>query len=355
VSITAVGAVSAVGRSAVETCASVRAGICRFGEWPRYIPLTSDPKWEKPDPFVASVVADLPAAAPGPARMAELSTRALRDLVASVPIQRSDLARASLFLALPEHDAATKTWDLGPAWGPRLCGHAGLPAIPVASARAEGSAGSLAILGDVQQHLQRSPSELALVVFVDSYLDGERLRAIDADARLKSGRTTDGLVPGEAAVAMVLESGAGAGRETLAPLALLAGVGVGQEPQIRSSDKESSGQGLTMALRGALVGSPPNTSRWCLCDLNGQSYRAAEWGVSSTRLAAELAGLKRLSHPADCLGDVGAATGGMLIALAMAGFARGYARAEEALLWASSSEHGLRAACRVLPATGGAL
>jgi len=45
--ITGVGAISPVGRSAIETCASVRADICRFCEWPRYTPLTADPDWEE--------------------------------------------------------------------------------------------------------------------------------------------------------------------------------------------------------------------------------------------------------------------------------------------------------------------
>ena len=150
-------------------------------------------------------------------------------------------------------------------------------------------------------------------------------------------------------MAMLIESTSAPGRRAKAPLGLVGQVGLGQEPQIRSSNRESSGRGLSDALRGALAGGAPSQSHWCLCDLNGQSYRAAEWGVVSGRLAKELATVKRLSHPADCLGDVGAATGGVLIAQALAGFARGYAGADGAILWASSSEHGLRAAVRVTP------
>jgi 3-oxoacyl-[acyl-carrier-protein] synthase-1 len=344
--ITGVGAVSPVGRSAVETCASVRAGICRFRELPWYDALTNDPEWERPEPFVASVVRDVPARAVGPARLLDLSRLALLDLVGEVGLRRADLARASLFLALPEPDVASGSWGLGPDWGDRICAHAGLPAMPVIAARAEGSSGSLALLEDVHRHLGGSSSEMAIAMFIDSYIDQGRLRSLDADARLKSARTTDGLLPGEAAVALLIESPSAASLRNATPAGCIHPPGVGKEPQIRSSDKESSGRGLSDALRGALRGAPPTASRWGLCDLNGQSYRAAEWAVAASRLAGQLS-LARLSHPADCLGDVGAATGGILIALALAGFARGYARADEALLWASSSEHGLRAAVRV--------
>jgi 3-oxoacyl-[acyl-carrier-protein] synthase-1 len=184
-------------------------------------------------------------------------------------------------------------------------------------------------------------------VFVDSYIDDDRLAALDHDMRLKTALVSDGIVPGEAGVAILMESPGTADQRQAVPLGLVGPVGLGQEPQIRSSDKESSGRGLSEALRAALVNAPPKASRWCLCDLNGQSYRAAEWGVVLARLAAELSTVKRVSHPADCVGDIGAATGGILIAQALAGFARKYARADEAILWASSSEHGLRAALRI--------
>ena len=351
--ITGVGAISPVGRSAIETCASVRADICRFCEWPWYVPLTSDPEWEKGEPLIASFVPDVTARAHGPIRLVELATLALRDLVSRARLQRTDLARAALLLALPEPDAASGKWALGPEWGRRICAHAGLPAVPVASARSLGSPGSLAILSDAQAHLQRAPSDLAIVLFVDSYIDDDRLAVLDHDMRLKTALVSDGIVPGEAGVAILVESPASTAQRQAVPLGLVGPVGLGQEPQIRSSDKESSGRGLSEALRAALVNAPPKASRWCLCDLNGQSYRAAEWGVVLARLAAQLSTVNRPSHPADCLGDIGAATGGILIAQALAGFARGYARADEAILWASSSEHGLRAAVRITPGKNG--
>jgi hypothetical protein len=109
--ITGVGAISPVGRSAVETCASVRADICRFCEWPWYVPLTSDPEWEKGEPLIASFVPDVTARAPGPIRLVELATLALRDLVsrARVAADGSGPGRA-LFGAAR---AGCRLWEVG--------------------------------------------------------------------------------------------------------------------------------------------------------------------------------------------------------------------------------------------------
>jgi 3-oxoacyl-[acyl-carrier-protein] synthase-1 len=344
--VTGVGGVSPVGLDAIQSCASVRAGVCRFRQWPEYQPLSEDPEWEVAEPISVSRVPGLASEPAGPERLLVLATLALRDLIAQVPLRRAEVATAGLFLALPEPDGESGTWALGPDWGRRLCAHAGLPSMSVVAARCEGSPGGLALLDDVRRYLEDAPASLALAVFVDSYIDVRRLDVLDREARLKSARTTDGIVPGESAWALLLETPAQATRQ---PHGFLGPVGLGQEPHLRSSDQESCGRGLTDALRGALAGAVASAPRWGLCDLNGESYRAAEWGVVSTRLGAELASVGRLSHPADGLGDIGAATGGMLVAQALAGFRRGYACADEAVVWTSSSVHGLRAAVRVLP------
>jgi hypothetical protein len=61
-------------------------------------------------------------------------------------------------------------------------------------------------------------------------------------------------------------------------------------------------------------------------------------GLVRVRLTQQLQGLRRLWHPADCLGDVGAATGGVLMAVLGRSFQRGYAPADRALLWAGNDE-----------------
>jgi 3-oxoacyl-[acyl-carrier-protein] synthase-1 len=81
-----------------------------------------------------------------------------------------------------------------------------------------------------------------------------------------------------------------------------------------------------------------------LCALNGESYRSFEWGLMRARLGAALGDVERLVHPAASLGDVGAATGGVLVACVVKALGRGYAASDAAVVWASSDGAGRAAA-----------
>jgi len=340
IAVTGIGAVTPIGASAIETAASLRAGACRFREDGFYVPL-------------ASTVATLPPSADGAARIFELALRATRDLLRV----RSDVGAAAgggadapptgWFFALPEEDAVTASWGLVSSLAPALLDHLGDRASTVVAARTQGSGGSLAVLGDAAAAIRDGAIARAIVVGVDSFIDRDRLSPLDRDRRIKSDRASAGMIPGEAATALMLESVSAAERRSAPVLATLGEVGLGEEPQTVSGDRESSGRGLTRALRAAMAGGVGHAPRWVLCDLNGEAYRTIEWGTASVRLARELGASVRVTHPADCLGEIGAAVGGVLIAHAVAGFARGYAPAPEALLWAGS-DRGLRAAVRVL-------
>jgi len=353
IAITGIGAVTPIGATAIETAASLRAGICRFREAGFYVPLGADDDGgavarDGTGGVIASAVAALPAPAVGAARIFELALRATRDLLRDRSVAVApDSGPTGWFLALPEEDAVTASWSLSKSLGPALLDRLGDPASSVAAVRGQGGAGSLAVLGDAVAAIRGGAIARAIVVGADTFIDRDRLALLDRDLRIKSPRASAGMIPGEAATALMLESAAAAVRRRARVLATLGEVGTGDEPQTIAGDRESSGRGLTQALRAALASGASHAPRWVLCDLNGEAYRAVEWGTVSVRLARELGASARLTHPADCLGEVGAAIGGVLIAQALGGFARGYAPAPEALLWAGS-DRGLRAAVRVL-------
>ncbi len=362
IAITGIGAVTPIGVSAIETAASVRAGICRFREDAFYVPLGAEDDGDGRGSaralaagVTASAVATLPPSAAGAARIFELALRATSDLLRDrTVVAGAEAGPTGWFLALPEEDAVTASWGVAKSLGPALLDRLGDRASTVGAVRAQGGAGSLAVVGDAVAAIRGGAIARAIVVAADTFIDRDRLSLLDRDLRIKSPRAGAGMIPGEAATALVLESAVAAVRRRARVLATLGEVGTGEEPQTICGDRESSGRGLTHALRAALAGGASHTPRWVLCDLNGEAYRAVEWGTVSVRLARELGPGARLTHPADCLGEVGAAIGGVLIAQALGGFARGYAPAPEALLWAGS-DRGLRAAVRVLapvPAAG---
>ena len=88
------------------------------------------------------------------------------------------------------------------------------------------------------------------------------------------------------------------------------------------------------------------------CDLNGERGRALEWGFLETRALAALGAARRLT-PAAFVGDLGASSGALLLALAA--FALRVPRgAGGAALVCGASERGERAAAVLAtPRAGG--
>lgn len=106
----------------------------------------------------------------------------------------------------------------------------------------------------------------------------------------------------------------------------------------------SSGSGLARAVTGALTGLelPRDAVDTAYIDINGERYRSEEWGFVALQVPSAFKTL-RYEAPADCWGDVGAASGALASALAVQSWARGYARGPRALVM-SGSPDGLRGA-----------
>jgi len=80
-----------------------------------------------------------------------------------------------------------------------------------------------------------------------------------------------------------------------------------------------------------------------LCDMNGERYRGNEYGFAAIRNPTLFRNAADFETPADCWGDIGAASGPLFVCLAAEAEARNYSKGLQTLVWASS-EQGLRAA-----------
>jgi 3-oxoacyl-[acyl-carrier-protein] synthase-1 len=350
--VTGLTMLSPAGDTLEQSCATIRAGLSAMSEHAYYGALPVDPEWEEEEPLRCAPVPTVDPYLDGPERLLELALPPLRALVQRTRLRRRELASTALLLSLPAPDAAVASWGLGSGFSDELCARAGLEGFASIAADQSGHASMFAALREASSLLRAEKVSRCLLLGVDSYLSEDRMEMLDRGYRLKSDRAADGLIPGEAAVAMIVELDDPRRPPELPPFALLAEPALAMEPETLLGEKSSTGRGLGEALRGALASRPPGEAqRWVLCDLNGESYRAFEWGVCVTRLPEQLSDLASLTHPAECVGDVGAATGGVLVACAARAFARGYAPAPRALAF-TSSEQGLRAALLVEPPRG---
>lgn len=341
--LTATAARTAVGGGAAQTAASIRAGVARLGAHPTHEARRRDPEWENPEPLNVAAAPGLgfDPALRGAERLHALLIPVLTDLVKTANLQRRDLGQCALLVALPTPDAAVASWRLGETFLAELARRTGL-GFKTTRQSLSGHAAGVELLAEASALLTSGEVQSCIVAGVDSYLSVDRLALLDDGYRLKSERNVDGFCPGEAAAALFLETPRH--RRSGAPRATIAAIGLGLEPEPMASDKVSTGAGLCEALRGAL---PADTSPdFLLCDLNGESYRAFEWGVAQARLGARLEGLGRAVMPARSVGDVGAATGPLLISVAVEAFERGWAPGHEALIF-TASEGSLRGAARL--------
>jgi 3-oxoacyl-[acyl-carrier-protein] synthase-1 len=347
--VTGLTLLTPAGDSVEQSCATIRAGLSGMSEHAYYDALPVDPEWEEEEPLRAAPVPTIEPTLDGPERLLELCLPPLRALVEKNGLRRRDLPSTALLLSLPQPDAATSTWGLASSFVAELGERAGLEGFASIAVDQSGHASMFAALREAASLLRSEKVTRCLLLGVDSYLSEDRLDLLDQAYRLKSSRAVDGFIPGEAAVAMMVELHDPRRPPASPPWALLSDPGLAVEPETIASEKASTGRGLGEALRAALASRPADEAvRWVLCDLNGESYRAFEWGVVQTRMASRFGAIASLNHPAESIGDVGAATGGVLIACAARAFARGYAPGRSALCF-TSSEQGLRGALLVDP------
>jgi 3-oxoacyl-[acyl-carrier-protein] synthase-1 len=363
--LTGVGAVTPVGLSAPATCAALRAGIARLLGFEDYevaggdvpsrpvaagrVPtewFTGGPveeEWPGHERFAAPIPIPQHVHVPaGSERLSLLAGHAAREALAAARVADAADARLGLYLGLDEADDGDGVAGaLRPA----------LPSAPsiVRTYRSGRGAGLLA-LAHAARHLSAGRVDAALVGGVDSLLRHDVLSRLDAAGRLKSAAAPDGFLPGEAAAFVVLERPDAARARGIAPLARLAAAATAEEPTAGTGDP-CQGQGLTAALRTVIE--EVGTDQGCLvvCDLNGERLRALEWALVNARLSHTVRGFVDLWHPADCVGDTGAASGILSAVWAATALRKGYAAPSHVLLW-GASDGPARAAAWLEPARG---
>lgn len=351
-----IGMTTPVGLDAPTSAAAVRAGMGRFRAMPVYD--------KESEPIVTARVddADLPplhhaVAARGTScerevRLLRLAQLALSEAVAPF----APRASWPLFLAVTE--ARPDLADPVPTdLLERISLQASVPIDPAEShVFREGRAGGLHALGAALDALASGRVPVAVVGGVDSYDDLSLLRALIEENRVQVSTPGDRMFPGEGAAFLVLTRPDSTGTlhaEGGGPLPSLGAVqalGLGFEKGHMYSPETYRGDGLSEAFGALFAGLGPAGSgappiRTVFTSFNGESFWAKEWGVAYLRNQARFVERFRVEHPADRIGDTGAAAGPLLLGLAAIGLSRGYLK--DPCLVFCSSDRGARGAAIV--------
>lgn len=341
--VVGIGMVTAVGVSAPETAASVRASTSRFVEsalWDRRSePFVLAEVPEEALPELSEAVTSTAVITGRERRMLRLATAALQECVAPLGDRER---RPGLCLALPEME--TKRPLDRAAFLANLAKQTKLAFDPRGSdATHTGRAGGLLAIGQAVLTIQTGLADFVIAGGVDTYRDPYVLAMLDKEQRVKSSANLDGFIPGEGAAFLLLARRGAAIENRLPTLGRVTPVATGFESGHLYSAEPYRGDGLASTFQQLVArGVVDSPFAEVYSSMTGESHWAKEWGVAFLRSRAAFRESHGMHHPADCFGETGAASGPLLVGLAVMGI-KGQYRHSPALAY-GSSDHGVRAA-----------
>jgi len=338
--ITGVGMVSSIGNDWEQSCAAHRAGINQFLEYEDFYPENEEMVTDELQPLIAARSSSI-GVQMEELRAPKLMVPALQDLISNSNIPREMFDSTIFLTAVSPGESAKHEKRLLSAYKQEL-----LKLSVNCSAKRKliktNHTGFIELVSAASMLLASGECQACILLAVDSLNSFETLEALDGKERIKSKKSPSGLIPGESAVAVIVETQAHALAREAEIMATVSATAKTTEQNILSSDRPSSGLGLSTAIRQVCEQANEFRPSWVVCDLNGETYRAYEWGMTQVKANDVLSNMSVLWHPADCFGDVGAATGGLLTALVVKAFEKQYAPANDCLIWCSD-DNGKRA------------
>lgn len=347
--IVGLGACTAVGRSAWASAAAVRAGIAGFTQHPYMIDTAGEPMRAAIAPWIDINVQ-------GVDRFEELLFPAIEEALAVLDGQTVDARRWALALGLPSPRPGLPE-GLARDLLARIR-HRFSSSIGSAATFENGHAAGLFGLQAAVTEMRSGGLDGCIVAGVDSWIEPETLGWLEENDQLHSAGPLNnawGFIPGEAGAALLVVRESVARTLNMEPLAAVLSVGIAYEPKRIKTETVCIGEGLTAAFRNALDALPQGALVTDIyCDMNGEPYRADEFGFTALRTKEHFEALPDFQAPADCWGDVAAAGSLLHLLLACAAAHKQYAHGNYAFAW-TSAEMGERAAALLAcaqPGTG---
>lgn len=329
--VVALGASTAIGRDAWSSAAAVRAGITGFAQHPYMIDTAGQPMRIARAPWLDIDLKGLE-------RFQALLYPAIDQAIEVLLHSHIRLPPIALALSLPSPRPGLAT-DFQPRLLRELEGRYS-KTFSAVSVFSKGHAAGLLALDVVIKKFRENAFDACVIAGVDSYLEPETLEWLEECDQLHGGGPLNnawGFIPGEGAGAVLLARYQIAEYFRFTPLAQVLSAGTAFEPKKIKTQTVCVGKGLTQAFHGALTGLLSDTKITDVyCDMNGEPYRADEFGFAAVRVGEYFESLSNFVAPADCWGDVSAACGPLHIALASISAYKNYANGHTAVIWASS-------------------
>jgi 3-oxoacyl-[acyl-carrier-protein] synthase-1 len=179
-----------------------------------------------------------------------------------------------------------------------------------------------------------------IIIGVDSFLSWPTLAPYQSKSRLLTSQNSNGFIPGEAGCAVLV----GPPKPGEANLVCI-GIGEGLETATIESEEPLRGDGMVQALKAAMAEASVMLGAvdYRLADVSGEQYWFKEAALAVTRTLRTTKDCFDIWHPADCIGETGAAVGQCIFAAALCAARINYAPGRHALCH-FSADGGERAA-----------
>ena len=329
--IVATGARTPLGLQAASAAAAVRARISALKQHPFMVDSVGD---LMPGAFDAEIAPHVI----GTERMLILAETALREVCAPLESISASHTRLPLYIGLPEHRPGFSNKDAETL----RTGIEQIQGLPIHFAEIKlflkGHAAGFSALTAAIETIKKGRYDACLVGGVDSYFHPDTMEWLDANRQLVGAVSRSGFVPGEGAGFCLVMTEQACTRIGIKILACVREVGLGKETKLIKTTDMCLGEGLTATVRNAInsLHLPTEKINTIFCDVNGERYRSEEWGFVCLRLGQYFDDPAAYLSPAECWGDMGAASAPLFAMLACQAFERGYSEGSRTMLWASS-------------------
>lgn len=170
-----------------------------------------------------------------------------------------------------------------------------------------GRAGGIQAIKLAFEYFSKTGKDYVLVGGIDTYIDPYVLGTLDRDDRVLAQNIMDGFVPSEAAAFILFVSERAVRNLQTRSSNIVFLPGMSEEAGHRYSEEPYRGDGLANAFKVAIENADIHAANYVYASMNGENFCAKEYAVACSRNRTCLGDSMQIEHPADCLGDIGAA------------------------------------------------
>jgi 3-oxoacyl-[acyl-carrier-protein] synthase I len=304
------GLVTSVGLSAPSACAAIRSKITNPTET-RF--MDSAGQWI----MAHEVVLEQPLR--GINKLAYMAAMAIDECLSDIP--KTDWKNIPLLLCVAEFDrpgrAAGLDHDLFLDIEKLLQTQFAAASCMVAHGRASMAVAMVA----ADKLIQQGGCRQAIIAATDSLLHWPTLSSLEKSERLLCETNSNGFMPGEGAAAVLVRAPSD-GLELRCKA-----VGFGVEKVHIASEEPLRAEGMSNAIQQALTDSQRQMHEldFRITDLSGEQYYFKEASLALSRTMRSTKEKFDIWHPAECIGETGATSGLVLLAVADAACRKSYA------------------------------